>query len=492
MYLGLDLGTSELKLLLLDEACQIVATANEPLSLSRAQPLWSEQHPVDWLRALDRGMRRLRQDHARLLGAVRAIGLSGQMHGAVLLDHADRVLRPAILWNDMRSGAQCAALERAVPDSRQITGNLAMPGFTAPKILWVAQHEPEIFRNIARVLLPKDFLRLHLTGEYVSDRSDAAGTLWLDVRKRDWSEAMLHASGLSRDAMPRLVEGSEISGTLRADRAHEWGMSKHVVVAGGGGDNAASAIGMGVINEGEGLLSLGTSGVFFVANDAYRPNPEQGVHTFCHAVPGRWHQMAVILSAASCLRWATQALHAQDEVALLQEVESIDLVASERAPLFLPYLSGERTPHNDPHAKGVWFGLSHDSRRAALAYSVLEGVSFALLDGYRAMQAAGTVVPSASLVGGGSKSRYWCKLLASTLNLPLDLRSGSELGAALGAARLALLASNPDRSIAETCTPPPIIDHVEPDAQWNTVLLRRFDHYRKTYAALRPVFADFD
>ena len=489
MYLGIDLGTSEVKILLLDQAQQIIATASEPLIASRPQPLWSEQAPQDWWSAVERGMARLKQTHGAALAATKGIGLSGQMHGATLLDKQDRVLRPAILWNDVRSGAQCDALERAVPTLRQITGNLAMPGFTAPKLLWVAQHEPDIFSQTKKVLLPKDFLRLKLSGEYVSDMSDAAGTLWLDVANRDWSDAMLSATGLSRKHMPRLVEGCAPSGMLLRDLACAWGMAENVVIAGGAGDNAASAIGMGTIADGQAFISLGTSGVFFVANDRYRPNPAQGVHTFCHALPEKWHQMAVILSAASCLRWVTQVTNSIDEATLLQEIESADQREFEHAPIFLPYLSGERTPHNDPNAKGVWFGLSHTTTRAALGYSVIEGASFALLDGYRALQHAGTSVDIASLVGGGSKSRYWSALLASVLGLPLSRHSGGDLGAALGAARLGLLASDPDADVSAICAPPPTIDVIEPNANLSDATQRRFEKFQKLYPALRSAFS---
>jgi xylulokinase len=490
MYLGIDLGTSEVKLLLLDDSQQVLARASEQLTLSRPRPLWSEQHPHDWWSAVERGINSLKQTQPNALAGVKGIGLSGQMHGAVLLDKQDQVLRPAILWNDVRAGAQCEALEKRVPQSRQITGNLAMPGFTAPKLLWVSQYEPDIFRRTATVLLPKDYLRLKLSGEYVSDMSDAAGTLWLDVQKRDWSDIMLSACGLSREHMPRLVEGCAPGGMLRPELARAWGMGDGVVIAGGAGDNAASAIGMGVIANGQAMISLGTSGVFFVANDRYLPNPQRGVHTFCHALPAQWHQMAVILSAASCLRWVTRVTNATDEAALLQEIEATPSREFDNAPLFLPYLSGERTPHNDPHAKGVWFGLSHDTSRAALGYAVMEGVAFALLDGYRALQEAGTAVNTVSLVGGGSRSRYWSGLLANVLGLPLARHSSGDFGAALGAARLAIMATNPGADISGICVPPPVVDTIEPQASASSALLSRYERFRKIYIALRPLFSD--
>jgi len=301
MYLGLDLGTSELKALLLADDHRIVATAGARLELSRPHPLWAEQAPEQWADALHIVMRQLQATHGEALAQVRAIGLSGQMHGAVLLDAEGQVLRPAILWNDGRSAAQCEGLTQAVPSLAQITGNLAMPGFTAPKLLWVREHEPEIFARVARVLLPKDWLRFMLSGEAVGEMSDAAGTLWLDVGARDWSDELLAATGLTRAQMPRLVEGSEVSAMLKPALAERWGLAADVKIAGGAGDNAASAVGMGIVEPGQGFVSLGTSGVIFVASSRFEPNPAQAVHAFCHALPGRWHQMSVMLSAASAV-----------------------------------------------------------------------------------------------------------------------------------------------------------------------------------------------
>lgn len=318
--------------------------------------------------------------------------------------------------------------------------------------------------------------------------SDAAGTLWLDVAKRDWSDTMLAATRLSRQNMARLVEGSEASGQLLPELARAWGMDR-VVVAGGGGDNAASAIGMGTVNEGESFISLGTSGVFFVANDAYRPNPGRAVHTFCHALPGRWHQMAAMLSAATCLRWVTRLTHAEHEAALLAEVEALDRPAMAEAPIFLPYLAGERTPHDDPHVLGVWFGLTPETDRARLAYSVLEGVAFGLADGYQALREAGSKVDIASLVGGGSRSIFWARPIASALALPLRLHSGGEVGAALGAARLGMLATNRVAQVESLCTPPPVVNTIQPVADWRDALLVRLDRFRRLYPAVRPIFS---
>ncbi|MBL8352825.1 MAG: xylulokinase [Burkholderiaceae bacterium] len=494
MYLGLDLGTSELKALLLDDRHRIVATAGEALTLQRPQPLWSEQRPADWWAACDRVLLRLAAEQPAAMAQVRGIGLSGQMHGAVLLDARYAVLRPAILWNDGRSGAECAELERRVPRLHDIAGNLAMPGFTAPKLLWVARHEPAVFARVDGVLLPKDWLRLQLCGERIGEMSDAAGTLWLDVAARRWSVELLGACGLRESQMPRLVEGSAVAGRLLPALAARWGLPAGVVIAGGGGDNAASAVGMGVVRPGQGFLSLGTSGVIFLASDAFRPNPAQAVHAFCHALPGRWHQMSVMLSAASSLRWVTQLLGQPDEAALLARVATLDAAQRERAPIFLPYLSGERTPHNDPNAQGVFFGLDGSHGAAALGYAVIEGVAFGLLDGWRALGAASGSVPALSLVGGGARSALWAQLLADALQQPLVTHAGSEAGGALGAARLGWLAdlggdAGPDAAAIErVCPQPPIARRFEPDAAVTAALAPRHARFQALYGALRPLF----
>ena len=491
MFLGIDLGTSELKALLLDDRQQIVASVGQPLTLRRPRPLWCEQHPADWWAACDRALSSLANSHPAAMAQVRGIGLSGQMHGAVLLGAQDQVLRPAILWNDGRSAAECAELQRRVPTLQHITGNLAMPGFTAPKLLWVAQHEPALFAQVDAVLLPKDWLRLQLTGQRISEMSDAAGTLWLDVAARRWSTEMLAACGLTETHMPRLVEGSSVAGHLLPTLARRWGLPPGVLLAGGGGDNAASAVGMGVVQAGQGFVSLGTSGVIFLAGDAYRPNPPQAVHAFCHALPGRWHQMSVMLSAASSLRWATQLLGQPDEASLLAQVATLSPAQRASAPLFLPYLGGERTPHNNPQAQGVLFGLDASHGAAALGYAVIEGVAFGLLDGWLALGAAPGSVAALSLVGGGARSALWAQLLASALGLPLHTHPGSAAGAALGAARLAWLASQgrvDAAALAQVCPPPPVAQRFVPDAAERAVLLPRHARFQALYRTLLPAF----
>ncbi|RQH09965.1 xylulokinase [Paraburkholderia dinghuensis] len=485
MYLGIDLGTSEVKVLLLAPDGRVIGTAGSPFVVTRAHPRWSEQNPADWWDGTRHSLAMLREKHPADFAQVRGIGLSGQMHGAVLLDAHDNVLRPAILWNDMRAVDECAELTARAPQLHRVAGNLAMPGFTAPKLLWVARHEPQIFRETACVLLPKDYLRLRLTGGKVSDPSDAAGTLWLDVAKRDWSDALLDACNMTRSQMPALAEGSAPSGTLLPEIARELGLRPDVIVAAGGGDNATSAIGIGATQPGDGFVSLGTSGVLCVVGDRFRPNPASAVHAFCHAIPDRWHQMSVVLSAASCLRWVCK-LTGTDEPTLLAEVEKLAPDAVSQAPLFLPYLSGERTPHNDPYAQGVFFGMTHATDRALLGYAVLEGVTLALTDGLDALAAAGTEVGALSMIGGGARSAYWAQLVADAFDTPTRQHGGGETGAALGAARLGWLAAGGDAK--DVLTKPPVVAEYMPNADRHAALRERLDTYRALYRHVRPLF----
>ena len=504
MYLGIDLGTSGVKIVLLDAQHHILATSSSALDVQRPYPLWSEQHPADWWTATNTAMKALAQtltrSHPQALAAVKAVGMSGQMHGAVLVDAANQVLRPAILWNDGRSNAQCAALVSAEPDLHDITGNLTMPGFTAPKVLWVKQFEPSIFARTDCILLPKDWLRMMMTGERVSDMSDAAGTLWLDVGKRQWSSQVLTACGLTESHMPRLVEGDAVSARLRADVATQWGLPANIPVAGSAGDNAATAIGMGAVDSNIGFVSLGTSGVIFLTSDQFKPNPESGIHAFCHALPGMWHQMSVMLNAGSSLTWAKQLLGLSHEADVLQLASTLPHEEQTTAPLFMPYLGGERTPHNDPNAQGVLFGLTHSHTRTAIAYAVVEGVSFGLLDGWMAMQVennnkaagknehktAATDIKALSLVGGGSKSNWWAQLLASALNVRLHTHLESDYTAALGAARLAWLCDGGD--IKHVCIAPRRLQTFEPDPLQTQRLLLRYARFGRLYPALKQEF----
>lgn len=477
MYLGLDLGTSSVKAALFDADQRLIAQASQPLQVSRPHPGWSEQDPEAWWRATEAAVDAVAAQTS--LAGLRGIGLSGQMHGAVLLDAGDRVMRPAILWNDGRAGAECAALEAAFPRLREVAGNIAMAGFTAPKLAWVARHEPAIFEHVSTVLLPKDYLRFRLTGHHVSEMSDASGTLWLDVAARDWSDDLLEATGLNRGQMPRLVEGSEASGELRPELARRWGATGPVVVAGGAGDNAAAACGVGVVTPGSAFVSLGTSGVLFVSNARFSPNTAGAVHAFCHAIPGTWHQMGVILSAADSLEWLSRIAGrpARDLAGAVRLDRPSEVT-------FLPYLSGERTPHNDPGARGAFVGLSQSDGPEDLAQAVMEGVAYAFADCQRVLAAAGTDFADALVVGGGSRSETWLRIIASVLDRPLRLAADSDIGAALGAARLALCAAE-GADPAQVCAAPPTVKVVEPDPALVEAYRAGHARYRALYPAIR-------
>ncbi len=483
MYLGIDIGTSAVKAVIMDDSGAVVAEARVALSISRPHPLWSEQDPTEWWAAtnaavtqLDRGLR----------AKVRAAGLSGQMHGAVLLNKARKVIRPAILWNDGRCEAECAELLAREPRAHELTGNLIMPGFTAPKLLWVKKHEPDAWRDLDLVLLPKDYIRLRMTGEAVTDLSDASGTLWVDVAHRRWSPEMLAATDLSVDQMPKLVEGDANTGILRDELAEAWGMPR-VPVAAGGGDNAAGAVGVGVIRDGDALLSLGTSGVLFAATKDYRPNVEGTVHAFCHCLPDRWHQMSVMLNAASCLDWVVALTRAAGVGEMLADLEKAGRI--DTPEIFLPYLTGERTPHNDPYAKGVYFGMSSATDPNSLAIATLQGVAMALADGMDVLTQAGTQFDSITVIGGGARSAFWGKTLAAALNKPLVYRDGADLGPSYGAARLAKLALKED-TIDDVCKAPPIVHVIEPDASLREILGAKRVRFKSLYRSLKPLFKE--
>jgi xylulokinase len=376
--------------------------------------------------------------------------------------------------------AECAEIERRLPAARAISGNIAMPGFTAPKLLWVANHEPDVFVRIRKVLLPKDYLRLRLTGDHAAEMSDAAGTLWLDVAGRDWSDDLLAATGLNRGHMPALFEGSAPTGRLRPEIASACGLPAGAIVSGGAGDNAAGAVGIGAVRPGAGFLSLGTSGVLFVAGDRFAPNPARALHAFCHCLPGRWHQMAVMLSAASCLDWATKALGFADVGALLAAAATAD--ADDRT-LFLPYLSGERTPHNDPEATGAFLGLTHDTDGPALARAVLEGVAFGAADGLSALLDGDADIETLSVIGGGARSRFWGGILAAALDWPLDYHADGEVGPAFGAARLGRLAVTGEDADA-LCRRPPVIETIAPDPDLAQRYHAKLKRFRSAYRGL--------
>ncbi len=477
MYLGIDLGTSSVKALLIDADQQQVTEARAPLTVDRPHPGWSEQAPASWLVATHAAIDALRAKAD--LSAVRAIGLSGHMHGATLIDKAGDVLRPCILWNDTRAHAE-AALMDSDPAFRKITGNIVFPGFTAPKLAWVQAHERQIFDRIAKVLLPKDYLRFWLTGDAVSEMSDAAGTSWLDVGQRDWSAELLAKTGLAADQMPRLVEGTAAAAGLRPELARKWGMKADIPVAGGGGDNAATAIGMGVTQPGQAFVSLGTSGVLFAATPSYAPAPETAVHTFCHALPKTWHQMGVILSATDSLEWYARLTGAT----AADLTGALGTLQTPGRAMFLPYLGGERTPHNDAQIRGAMIGLEHGTDRDAGTRAVLEGVAFALKDSADALAGTGTRIDTLLAAGGGSASRHWLEIMATALGQPISIPVSGDFGAAFGAARLGMMAATGDLTLA---TPPSLAATIDPDTALQPAFAEAHHRYKETYTALRSL-----
>jgi len=482
MFLGLDLGTSGVKALLIDDGQKVIGAGHGSLDVSRPHPGWSEQDPAQWIEACETAIAELKASHPGELAAVKGIGLSGQMHGATLLDVSDEVLRPCILWNDTRSHVEAAALD-ADPRFRKLTGNIVFPGFTAPKLAWVKNNEPAIFAKVAKVVLPKDYLRLWLTGEHISEMSDSAGTSWLDVGKRRWAPELLAATSLDEKQMPSLTEGTAKAGALRGELAPKWGIATGIPIAGGAGDNAASACGMGTVGAGQAFVSLGTSGVLFAANASYLPNPESAVHTFCHALPDTWHQMGVILSATDSLNWLSEIT---GKSAGDLTVELGDRLKAPTGVTFLPYLSGERTPHNDSAIRGSFTGLAHQSGRPVLTQAVLEGVAFAFRDSLEALKTAGTTLSRVTAIGGGSRSRYWLKAIATALQMPVDIPADGDFGAAFGAARLGLIAATGADPLA-VCTAPATDATIEPDAGLGGAFADAYQRYRALYPAIRAV-----
>ncbi|RNF49016.1 xylulokinase [Marinomonas hwangdonensis] len=483
MYLGLDLGTSGLKGVVIDDKGNVLVQESVSLTVSVPHATWSEQDPESWWQACVDVIQRLQQ---RLdVSKLKAVGLSGQMHGATLLDHHGAVLRPCILWNDGRSQGQCQALMAEFPDLIERSGNLYMPGFTAPKIRWVQENEPEVFAKLAHVLLPKDYLAFRLTGVMSSDCSDAAGTLWLNPQTRQWDDDLLAATGLTQANMPKVYEGCDLVGTLSEAIAQELGLPLLPVVA-GAGDNAAGAVGMGVTNPGQGFISLGTSGVYFTVSESHKANPQNTVHAFCHALPGRWHQMGVTLSAANSLSWLAKLLD-KTVVELLDVLEDSGMQRTK--VLFLPYLSGERTPHNDPQANGQFIGLNNTTCLEDMTLAVLEGVAFSLLDCQNALSSAGSMVDELSLIGGGARSAMWRQIIASVLNKRLIYRDGGDVGPGLGAARLALLGEqqglgqNIESLISQYCTMPEVLEVHEPDLTFSVYYQKKYALYRAYYQA---------
>lgn len=480
-FLGIDLGTSGLRALLIDSAGKPIGASQRHYDVSHPQPGWSEQAPSAWVTALEEAVLELHNAFPAFTD-IKGIGVAGHMHGATLLDDAGDVLRPCILWNDTRAHRQAARLD-SIDEVRAKSGNIVFPGFTAPKLEWVRENEPKTFAQIAKVLLPAAYLNLYLSGDYVADASDSAGTSWLDVGTRKWSDRLLEVSHMRREQMPRLVEGTEAAGELRQALVTKWGLSGAIVIAGGAGDNAAAACGIGALQEGQGFVSLGTSGVILAARDGYRPAPETAIHTFCHAVPGRWYQMGVMLSATDSLNWLASITDQPPAELTAGLGEAIKRPGRTQ---FLPYLSGERTPHNDADIRGAFTGLAADTTRDDLVRAVLEGVGFGLRDSFEALGATDAKLEQLIAIGGGTASRYWLHLIATILGIPLRLPSSGEFGAALGAARLGMAASS--RVLAEhIMTAPEIGETIEPDERLRDAFNDGYDRFREAYPGIKSI-----
>lgn len=490
LYLGIDVSTTASKALLINRAGDVVSCAVKPHVLSNPRPLWSEQDPADWWQAVVASIRESLAE-ARVTGeSISAIGLTGQMHGLVLLDESKRVLRPAILWNDQRCGDECDQIRTRIGRKRliEVTGNEALTGFTAPKLVWVKNHEPEIFSQARHVLLPKDYVRLRLTGSLAMDKADASGTMLFDLRKRDWSTEILDALGLPRDWMPKTFEGPQVTGAISSEAADATGLLAGTPVVAGGGDQAAQAVGVGAVRPGIVALTLGTSGVVFASTEACLIEPEGRLHAFCHAAPDRWHLMGVMLSAAGSLQWYRDTVAPSSSFEdLMTEAESVP--SGSDCLVFLPYLSGERTPHPDPLARGAWVGLTVRHSRAHLTRSVLEGVAFGLKDCFDLLRSAGLgSIEQVRISGGGAKSALWRQILADVLDAELVMVNTTE-GAAYGAAILAGVSAGEWPSVESACSNlVRIVERVSPDINKVALYSKMHEEYRSLYPALKDSF----
>ncbi|MEF2838402.1 MAG: xylulokinase [Oscillospiraceae bacterium] len=486
LYVGIDLGTSSMKLLLMDREGQIKNIVSKDYPLEFPQPGWSQQNPGDWEKALLEGVPELLKgfDASQVAG----IGCGGQMHGLVVLDEEDRVIRPAILWNDGRTAAQVDYLNEVIGREKlsALTANIAFAGFTAPKILWMRENEPENYSKIEKIMLPKDYVNYLLTGVHACDYSDAAGMLLLDVKHKCWSREMLDICGISENQMPRLFESFAPIGTLKPDMAARLGLPASVTVCAGAGDNAAAAVGTGVVGEGGCNISLGTSGTVFISSEKFGVDPNNALHAFAHA-DGGWHLMGCMLSAASCNKWLLEDILATHDYAGEQQAIAEEKLGNNHV-YFLPYLMGERSPINDTNARGTFIGMTMDTSRADLVQAVLEGVAFAIRDSVEVAKSLGIPIPSSRLCGGGARSRLWQKIFANVLNIPLELPV-SEQGPGMGAAMLAMVACEEYGDVAAACEHlVSVASVVAPEPELAARYEARYQQYRKIYPALKQVF----
>jgi len=478
MYLGLDLGTSSLKSLVIDDKQNILYSYSSDIELSTPKSGWSEQEPIDWIKALDFCLKGLSKSIN--LEKIQAISFSGHMHGATCIDKNDQVLRPCILWNDTRSHQECTEI-LANPLVMDIAGNIVMPGFTAPKLVWLMKNEPQVFEKIAKVLLPKDYLRFYLTGEYYSDLSDASGTYWLDVGKREWSKKLLEVSHMSLNQMPHLCEGTDQTGLIKKSIAEKYGFNKSCKVYGGAGDNAAAAIGLGLYLEGNASLSLGTSGVIFGSTKKFLKNYNDAIHSFCHCIPNTWHLMSVMLSCTSNVNWFIKNFHSSlEEITneLNQVMKNKNLI--QNSPFYLPYLSGERTPINDPHVRASFHSFGIETTRSEIVYSLIEGISLGMYDNFQALVKSGITLDNIYVIGGGSKNEAWVELLASAFDRDLIISDASDSMAAYGAARLAFMGYN-NMTADQALSLPNISKVIKKNKELNKILGERFPIWKGFY-----------
>ena len=486
-YIGIDLGTSGTKLLLVSADGRILAENTQTYEVCYPQSGWSEQNPADWFAAAMRGLKELLQGQDK--SAVKGIAFGGQMHGLVALDAEDNVIRPAILWNDGRTEKQTAYLNTIIGKEKlsAYTGNIAFAGFTAPKILWVKRNEPENFKKIAKIMLPKDYLIYKFSGCFATDLSDASGMLLLDAKNRRWSREMCEICGISEEQLPALYESYEVVGTLKREIAEELGLSAEVKIIAGAGDNAAAAVGTGVVGEGGCNISLGTSGTLFVSSAEYKEDRVNALHSFCHA-DGGWHLMGCILSAASCNAWWSQKVLQTDDYA--KEQAGLEEELGRNDVYFLPYLMGERSPHNDVNARGVFIGMRPDTTRKQMTLAVLEGVTFALRDCLEAAKKNGVKIERTKLCGGGAKSTLWRKIIANVMNMPVDIPQ-TEQGPSYGAAMLAMVGCGEYASVRQAAEAiVRVKETVLPDRQTAERYAEKYKNFTKFYPALKGVFAD--
>lgn len=496
--IGIDVGTTGSKALLVDGDGVVKASATTEYPMFTPQPLWAEQNPTDWWAATVTSIKQVLTRGDVKSNQVVGLGLTGQMHGLVLLDAQGEVLRPCIMWNDQRTAAQCAAITQKVGPQKvlQLTGNPVLPGFTAPKIVWVREHEPEVYGRVAKVLLPKDYVRYRLTDGFFSEVSDASGTSMFDVGRRQWSEEMLKALDVSPQWLPEVTESPVVSARVSAAAARETGLLAGTPVVGGGGDQAAQAVGTGIIDEGVVSVTLGTSGVVFAASDTYRVEPEGKLHAFCHAVPGAWHLMGVMLSAAGSFRWYRDTLGDSERAEAEKSGRDVYDLLTEAAAgvspgceglLFLPYLTGERTPYPDPNARGVFFGLTLRHRKAHLTRAVLEGVTYGLRDSLELMRGLGLAIQQVRASGGGARSPLWRQILADVFDTEIATVNVTE-GAAYGAALLAGVGAGVYGDVAQACdTAIQVTGRTEAGPAAPTYA-DYYPRYRSLYPALAPEF----